>query len=378
MSRLLLLALQLTILISFSSCNQIAMGIGHAIVNLIMAPFVGIGNVISEVQWGNMQERIIAAKVARAATGFGDGASCVVATPTDLATALAGDLTGVRNNLCTCKVWGTCSKKNCPCDQLCPDTFEMLDRDGDENKISKENTFIFRNRAEDFAGVHTMAGGFCWGIQVLEQRFNRMAFFHPSQPKAFPADRDARIAAYRDVIARIENNQVGNIPGFANLREFSEDPEVRDILLDRSGEMWAHHAMGVQGLRIIASSTPIEDPESKLLIDDLEYRVRNHQTPTIVLNKEGEASYAHVVEVMDVRRDANGHRYLCIKDSNYSGESQTKCESKMEVNTEGNLTYNQWGDHKLGQVEITNHENSDVVAQVNALRNKCEAEKDCD
>ncbi len=389
MKKILLVILPLSIVLSFVSCDQRGLGFGSLVENILAAPSEAMKSdrdYIAGNTWSAMQERTEEARALRG-SGSGSGSECVVRIPptaTAAASTLASTLTAVRDSFCTCKAWGTCSQDNCTCNQLCPDTFDILDRGGQENVTSAANTFEFRNWGTDFnrEGVSHMTGGFCWGIAALEQRFNRLAFFDPTVPKPFPSDPTRRLEAYEEIIWGIRHNEVREIPGFPNLREFSKDAEVQDLLQNASAEMWGEYAVGTQGTGIILSSTPIVNPATQALIADLEYRIQNHQAPNIVFNKKDcSASCAHVVQVYDVRTHASGAKYFCIRDSNFPGEDQTDCQSKMTVYADpdpGHIYYNRLGDNaRLGQVEITHNENSDTVAQINSLRNKCERDKNC-
>lgn len=297
------------------------------------------------------------------------------------------DLSAIKDNLCSCEAWGTCDSKSCRCETLCPKNFGIFKKVDPYGFDSEENTLAFSNGDNKFVSESSYKG-YCWGISLITQKFNRLATFS-SQPKKFEGlDLETnRLKEYKNIIARINNNEPVTIPGFQSLYDFSSDPEVKNLLEDSAKEEWAKNAMTTQGLGMISSVATPEKKEMESMFDDLEFRLKNNMSPAIVYNTKKSRADAHVLLVSGVGKDPNtNERHLCLRDNNYQADMSMDCKIRMVLKADGRVIRQrvypndaQWmiETEEVGKVALTHSENPSVVEQVNNLHAKCIGEKNC-
>ena len=285
----------------------------------------------------------------------------------------------VKDNLCTCVAWGTCDKNSCSCDKLCPSDFSILNRSGLAMNDSEENSLSFTNNDLEFYKRDSHYTGYCWGHAVVTQRFNRLAKFVPSEPKKFSNidEYEQRRRELKYIIKKINNNEPVDIPGYKNLKDFSSDPEVKEILLDNVKDEWARNAMSTQGLSIVASGKPESKEYYEDLFNDIEFRLKNHQSPAIVFNQRESSAFAHTVMVSGSGMTRDGTRYLCLRDNNYQQHNNMNCSSKMYLNANGTVSYDRWSPAEIGKVQLSYTENSNTLEQMENLKKRCHDDKDC-
>lgn len=299
-----------------------------------------------------------------------------------LSTSNADSLTKIKNNICTCQAWGTCDANSCACGVLCPDNFNILNRTGLALDESHENSLAFTNGDPMFYQTDPTYTGYCWGHAVITQRFNRLAKFDASVPKIFPEGElsekglEERHEYYESIIEKISNNEPVDIQGFKNLNEFSKDPEIKMLLKEAVKHSWASNAMSFQGVSVVSTSEPQGSEYYNKLFDDIEYRLKNSQSPTIVFNKKGLSVMAHAVLVSGVGVEKNGERYLCIRDNNSYARETQNCGQKMRLRSDGTCYYDDWYS-EIGVIKLSHAENSDTVEQMKNLRSKCQGDKNC-
>lgn len=299
-----------------------------------------------------------------------------------LSTSNADSLTKIKNNMCSCQVWGTCDANSCACGVLCPDNFSILNRTGLALDESNENSMAFTNGDPMFYKTDPTYTGYCWGHAVITQRFNRLAKFDASAPKAFPdgelseKELEQRHEYYESILKKISNNEPVDIPGFKNLNEFSKNLEIKKLLKELIKQNWATNAMSFQGLSVVATSEPQGSEYYNKLFDDIEYRLKNFQSPTIVFNRKGLSVMAHAVLVSGVGVEKNGERYLCIRDNNDHASETQNCGMKMRLKSDGTCYYDGWYSD-IGVIKLSHAENGDTVEQMKNLRSKCQGDKNC-
>lgn len=313
--------------------------------------------------------------------------------PTDALTALSlnnqENMTSIKDQLCTCTAWGTCDVKSCSCEKLCPNNFGIFKKVNAEELDSAANTLSFTNGDNKFVDSDPSYSGYCWGFAVLTQRFNRLATFSPATEKKYQSveEESSRIQEYKRIIAQLNRNEPVTIPGFKSLEEFSTDPEVKNLLEDSVKDIWAANATSTQGLAMVASTKTPSNEEFNELFDDIEFRLKNNLSPSIVYNEPIGFSTAHVLQVSSTGINEAGERFLCLRDNQYRAQNSLNCNIKMIMQKSGKLI-RQYGaydpakpdDNKpreLGNVALTHTENTDTMEQVHNLRNKCAGEKGC-
>lgn len=299
------------------------------------------------------------------------------------------NLSGIKDQLCSCQAWGTCDSKSCGCDVLCPKDFGIFKKLEKGDIDSEDNTLAFSNSDNRFAKNDMTYQGYCWGISLITQKFNRLATFSPEEPKRFTGieNETNRLNEYKSIIARINNNEPVTIPGFKSLYAFSADPEVRNLLEDSAKEEWSKNAMTSQGLGMVASVATPPKNEMDAMFDDIEFRLKNNMSPSIVYNKKDSRTEAHVLLVSGSGVNPNtNERYLCLRDNNFNPYVSMNCNIKMILKKDGTVmrqlglsstTNPGLGLDEVGKVALTHSENTNTMEQVNNLHTKCSGEKGC-
>jgi hypothetical protein len=325
------------VLITFVACeSQVGTAISTAFTNLISGN--AFSNSSSDELYQKMKDQALSQGLSE---NNGTIPSCNNNSLDVINSATGIDFKKVKDNLCSCVAWGTCDKNSCSCDKLCPSDFSILNRSGHAMDENEENSLSFTNGDAEFYKRDSHYTGYCWGHAVVTQRFNRLAKFVPSEPKKFsnPDEYQQRHRELKYILKKLNNNEPVDIPGYRSLKEFSSDPEVKELLLDNVKDEWARNAMSTQGLSIVASGKPESKEYYEDLFNDIEFRLKNHQSPAIVFNQRESSAYAHTVMVSGSGMTRDGTRYLCLRDNNYQQYNNMNCSSKMYLNANGTVSY---------------------------------------
>ncbi len=361
-------------IILFAGCDsQVGTAVSAAISNLFT------GDMFSNSTSDKAYEELKANTMSNQPSNFSGNCGNESLSPI-LGSAEANNVSRIKDKLCTCHAWGTCDKLSCSCEKLCPENFEILNKSKNITSDSAEDSLSFNNGDRDFYTKYKDYQGFCWGHAVVTQRFNRLATFYPEKSNKYsnPEDYLQRRREYKDIIKHINNNETVEIPGFKNLLEFSNDPEVKELLEESVKENWAQNAMSSQGLSIVASAKPQGAKYYNELFDDIEFRLKHYQSPAIVFNRRDSSAYAHTVLVSGSGVTSEGLRYLCIRDNNYNVQNDFKCPHKMYLKSDGTVSYEPWYPSDVGQVQLSYTENSNTLEQIKNLHTKCKGDKNCD
>ena len=293
----------------------------------------------------------------------------------------------IKDQLCTCTAWGTCDAKSCSCKLLCPKDFGIFKKVNHWERDSFENTLSFTNNDNRYASSDPTYNGYCWGIATVTQRFNRLATFDPAAVKkhATMEEESLRLQEYRNIIAQINRNEPVTIPGFRSLEDFSSDPEVKNLLEESVKDVWGASATTTQGLGMVTSTKTPGTKELNELFDDLEFRLKNNLSPSIVYNEKESVTRAHVLQVSGSGTNLQGERYLCLRDNNFKADYSMDCNIKMIMKKDGRVV-NEYGPYnpyrispiEIGKIALTHTENTDTMEQMHNLHNKCAGEKGCE
>jgi hypothetical protein len=299
---------------------------------------------------------------------------CVTKVENIFSTETSNSISAIKDQLCTCKTWGSCDKDSCPCTKLCPNNFDILNRGPQSTGSRVEDQFSFNNSS--IGQNYSNYQGFCWGFASLTQKFNRLANFKLLQavPDDVKNNRFRKADFYKDIIAKIKRNEVVDIPGYRSLKEFSADPMIQDLLVPEIEDTWQTNAASWQGLQSVREGKKMSNSEYNQFFDDIEDQIANHQTPKVLFNHAGQSGWAHVVQVQSVYKDTNGKRFLCVWDNSYPLEKSANCGKKMELSPQGELTYNY---AKVGTIQLPHDEKSETVAQVTNLNQHCRIKYQC-
>jgi hypothetical protein len=99
-----------------------------------------------------------------------------------------------------------------------------------------ESNFIFTNTKTEFEKLFKPDMGLCRGMSSLRRKFRLLAVFDPKNEKeslGIP-DRVQNLKGfqqfYKKIVKNIRDRKVTIVPGYANLREFSADPDLSDMI----------------------------------------------------------------------------------------------------------------------------------------------------
>lgn len=377
--------LLLSLLVFFSACeSQMGTVVSSGISNIFT-------NSKFDINSSNEAYKVMkASSINNAKMDAGPTSGCV--SVDDLIPLKSGDnenMSKIKDKLCTCVAWGTCDAKSCSCDNLCPKDFKIIKKLAAPSD-AVENTLSFTNKINKFAEKDSTYKGYCWGISLLSERFHRLAEYEPTSPKKFQgAGQDSqRIAEYKKIIAQLNNNEPVTIPGFKSLRDFSSDPEVKDLLQDSVKELWAQNALSSQGVGSITSTQTPSKTEFNQLADDIEFRLKHNMSPAIVYNDKNDRMDAHVLLVSATGVLPSGERYLCLNDNAYVQANVQNCNIKMIMQNDGKII-RKYGNADVrkdgtkieqmtvGKVSMTHSENTNLMEQVSNLQSKCAGQKGC-
>ncbi len=209
----------------------------------------------------------------------------------------------------------------------------------------------------------------------MTAKFNRLGFFNPGRAISAPASSRQWRDHYRKLIRRIRNNEATDIPGFANLREFSEHPSIQEMIKDEIKDEWGSKAMTFGGLGVALQSKAMSPASSRSLVSGLVHRIANYQSPQIVFTMRNQAFDTHTVLASAVRRQSDGSTWICLRDNNSSGDNRKGCDNRLIVHETGEVSSTKYGD--IGGVVVGANENADTVAQIHSLVAKCRGDKKC-
>jgi hypothetical protein len=399
----------LFVLLTMSSCNQTGLAVGTAVKNFFTTPFRIGSHAISAFQYGRVAKRQnddnlvpMECKVKQRSVSEGLG-------------NLEQLQDAVRQGVCRCSPWGSCTTAECPCKNLCPDNFDIFKRPeiksiSDLSKL--DNSLAFSNGGG--GSKHEVTRGYCWGHASVTTKFNRLAFFKPDAKPKYPlkgassAEEHAKaVNYYKGLIDKVIDNEPVDIPGVSNLFELSENPDLQSYIADKVSNSWAKNAMTFHGLAVASSARPMTEKRSDKFITDVEEKLKLNQQPQIVFTKKNEHFDTHAVLISHIKEE-NGVKKLCVRDNNeprhvlratwdpvkkdfeyhpmknHMFEFQSigclnyiakKPDGSLEYIDDTTEEYRDWGD--LGHVAIGHNDDSDAVEQFENLKAKCDKEKGC-
>ncbi len=371
--------LSLALLLLFTSCNQDMLGAGYAVKNLVSKPFQAVGNYLSDSAYEDLEEKASKAPIPT---------ECWVKRKSVLPgmEGIQNITDAIRENVCSCVPWGSCSVDECPCSRMCPEGFEIFKRP-DLKKMSdlttRDNSLSFRNGGG--GGDIEATQGFCWGHASVTSKFNRLAFFDENAKPKYSlnskdrSEQSKALSYYKELIDNIVDNKPTKFPGIKNLRELSGVPGLESYIADKVAHSWANRAMSTQGLSVGLATGAMKREESEKFFKVIKEKIDNNQQPQIVFTKKNKMMETHAVLVSDYIIDKNGKTILCIRDNNRyrSRIDRTKesCSDRMVINSDGGVYYSGWRD--LGGVELAFNDNPDTLTQIENLKDHCDKEKGC-
>ena len=230
------------------------------------------------------------------------------------------------------------------CEEKCFDDFRILS-DARNRMVpdSGKNLLSFLNEKKDFADHIQRTVGYCWGHTSVTRNFNYLAHFRPAAPK---------LASYKSVIQSIMQNKAAIIPGYANLREFSANPEIKKLLKDQVVWEWLEKSMRVSAIG--TSTKGFKGLMEKEKLWSFLYEVReklsvNH-APKIFFSNLKRPAFIHVVSVYKIIV-GNKDVKLCILDNHQYEDQLKNCGVYVSVKLDGSENYYKGWDNPERQVE---------------------------
>lgn len=367
-----------------NACNQNGLGALTATKNLITTPIRAISGAISQ----NRYDGIAESNTNKSSGELSSTACLGVPSPVMDIDPYEGLMEAARDNVCTCRPWGTCRKNLCSCEKLCPQGFDIFRRkplmSSTEDLSTKENSLAFRNdgamRLSSIEGTQ----GYCWGHASMTTKFNRLGFFQPGDKKKYEAldaapgsaARTEAVEYYKEIIDDIADNKVREIPGFANLYELSSHPDLQSYIADKVAYEWADRAMTFQGMTTALGTSAMNREDADKFIENVREKLSHNYQPQIVFTGEGKMGFTHAVLVSGIRT-IKGQTVLCLRDNNYRPSNNANCDNRLFYSERTKGFYYSGFGGELGKVVVAHNNEADVVDQHRSLRDHCQNVKAC-
>ena len=208
----------------------------------------------------------------------------------------------------------------------------------------KENGPTFVNSDAEYRGISDRKYGYCWGVSTLTRNLQTLAFYDATMPKL------KKTSDYFKLIDKIVAGNATLIPGYANLREFTLEPEVELYMKLTSMELWKADAAHLRSIGILhTATTQATKPEIEQVVVQLEERLKRNQFPKIVFSSLvpsreilGLNTDIHVVLVYNVERLANGGIRVHIWDIDFYAETLIREPKFLDIDPNGLIHYQPW------------------------------------
>ena len=380
----------LTVFLCISCDNQYFKVFGYALKNFITAP-IGLVKGVANFVTGNTYDNLKKKSQNYQEKKEGDELVLVCKNGKEQRILLGDgsilhDLRDIKDHLvaqyCSCKVWGTCTEELCPCDRLCPWSFELFKKGDVENLRDynkTEHTLAFRNVPSAFVNQVDRENffGFCNGFPPLISKFNRLAFFKEKESPPYDItsndENEVKMAIeyYKKIIEDIYNNKVREIPGFANLHELSEVPALQLIFKQKVEQEWGNINMRANRLGLwIDQVTPGIKQKIDANISDIKERVDNFMQPSVYIKTD---QALHEVLVSHYIEDEKGNITFCTQNPNNFPNDSRECDNQLSQQKDGSLMLEKHG--KISYLGVSDVEDSNVVEQINSLWTYCKKKK---
>jgi len=242
--------------------------------------------------------------------------------------------------------------------QDAPATLTLLNGHPERRAPNAAFSFPFYNSGSAMKEIAETDFGFCLGFTYLLRKFNVLATFRPDLPRL------ARVEEYFGRIDAIAEDFPDEIPGYADLYTFASDPRIARHLKLHIADEWAKRNVSRAGLHVYAEGFgALKSREIDRLLADLRrvlalgvnpivyFAIDPNAKPALfaeiadricavdpnscaavkeTLAKQAKADWLgkivertgmiHVVQVYDLRMDADGKAHLLVWDINERAE----------------------------------------------------------
>ena len=269
------------------------------------------------------------------------------------------------------------------CEEKCPDNLHVLKEQRQKMLADRgENLLSFLNEKSDFANHIQRTVGYCWGHSTVTRTFNYLAHFDPEErfEKAPSRDNAKKFRAfYRKKIRKIMNMKAQIIPGFKNLREFSADAEIQDLLKNKVVWGWADKTLRARSVGVFSKGQKglMAKVEIESFIKEVEGKLAVNHTPKIFFTNLKKPGFIHVVNVNEVVRNGNEVK-ICILDNHQYEEELKDCGVSVTVNFEKHeMHYHGWDNPErelegfVGQLGFTPEDEVELLDYQKQNRKMC-------
>jgi hypothetical protein len=234
--------------------------------------------------------------------------------------------------------------ENLTCEQKCFDDLRIL-ADARNKMIpdSGENLLSFLNEKKDFADHIQRTVGYCWGHSSVTRNFNYLAHFDGSASKE-------NLEFYKKKIRRIMRGKAENIPGYANLREFSAAPEIKKLLKDQVVWKWLDKSLRVRSIKTSTTGLKGLMVKEELLpfLAQLKEKLAVNHVPKIFFSNLKKPGFIHIVNVYNIVEEENQVK-LCILDNHQYEDELKDCGVYVSVKLDGSENfYEGWNNPARG------------------------------
>lgn len=240
------------------------------------------------------------------------------------------------------------------CEEQCPDNMHVLKNARMRMLADKGgNLLAFLNEKSDFKDHIQRTVGYCWGHTSVTRTLNYLAHFDPESrlEQAPPREEKRKFRRfYRNKILSMMNYKAQVIPGFKNLREFSNDKVIQKILKNQVVWGWADKALKLRSISIFTRSKKGQmTPEAlEAFIDETEHRLDLNHAPKIYFTNLKKPGFIHVVNVNEIRRNENEIK-VCILDNHQYEDELKDCGVSVSINLNTNeIYYEGWNKPERG------------------------------
>jgi len=388
MKKIIQLISLIIVLLFLTSCESDSLFV-NGLHSVVTAPITGIqklGNLITGNTYKNLKK-----KTAEHRRKHLDSPQTIICSsdphnPNPDVSDIFGLHEGLRDATCSCIAWGSCTKNVCSCEKLCPWSFDILKKPNMTaiNDYSKpEHSVPFRNTRAAFKAGEGFEG-YCTGHAAVTQKFNRLGFFEPDTEAPFnlestdESEQQQAIDYYKDIIDQIADNKTSSIPGFSNLKEFASEPAIQEYIAKKMSYAWANRNTRISSWIESAVLAGQTETSKRNVVEDVIERLDNFQQPmlSIYSPKTSQEDAAYHSLLVTGHGEENGKKYLCTRDNNEAPVFNHSCLNKIFFDSDNNLQYTAWG-KEITDIQVDPQENSETVQHVNALKERCEDEKDC-
>ncbi len=229
-----------------------------------------------------------------------------------------------------------------------------------------ENSIAFANLEEEYAEICPGTFHYCWGHTTTTRNFTQLAIYDQlNEFNQIVPDRKLNnkkwILFYLEKINHIQSLKPTIIPGFKNLHELSNQPELLPYFKKTVVEMWAKKAMRFRNIPILFSNKFImHTKEANELFDEMQRQLNMGFTPKIFFTSKN-ASFTskdepgtksiHIVNVFKIELDESGNSKIWIKEISLPAKKVKQfIRGEPDPNNKNkyNFYYDKWKGDKNG------------------------------